>query len=166
MHSIIPGLIPGGRSLKRYKQSVFFTAVNAMNANQDLEEVQYDMDKPRIAVYKNTWRVHQNTENWCNLKLAQRGSQFCQRRSHAIALFNTHPAMCIENVVHMKTGEDLHCTVYQSPRLPRVVLTPNLHHGRHDLSDPEARTSADHQKRAKREVRGNSLLEVRGNSWR
>ena len=43
----------------------------------------------------------------------------------------------------MKTGKDLHCKVHQSPR-PRVVLTPNLHHGRQDLSDPEARTSADH----------------------
>ena len=55
MHSIIQGgLVPGGRSLKRDRQSVFFTAVNPMYANQDQEEVQYDLDKPRIAVYKNT----------------------------------------------------------------------------------------------------------------
>ena len=27
----------------------------------------------------------------------------------------------------------------------RTVLTPNLHHGRQDLSNPKARTSADHQ---------------------
>ena len=33
----------------------------------------------------------------------------------------------------------------QSPRLPRAVLTPTLHHGRQDLSHPEASTSADHQ---------------------
>ena len=45
----------------------------------------------------------------------------------------------------MKTGEDFCCKVFQSARLPRVVLTPNLHHGRQDLSNPEARTSADHQ---------------------
>ena len=45
----------------------------------------------------------------------------------------------------MKTEEDLYCKMYQSPRLPRVVLTPNLHHGRQDLPNPEARTSADHQ---------------------
>ena len=38
MHSIIQsGLIPGGRSHKRDRQSVFFTAVNPMYANQDLE---------------------------------------------------------------------------------------------------------------------------------
>ena len=42
----------------------------------------------------------------------------------------------------MKTGD---CKVHQSPRLPRAALTPNLHHGRQDLSNPEARTSTDHQ---------------------
>ena len=53
-----------------------------MYANQDQEEVQYDLGKPLIAVYKNTWRIHQNTVYWCNLKLAQRkGLQFYQTRS-------------------------------------------------------------------------------------
>ena len=45
----------------------------------------------------------------------------------------------------MKTGVDSYCKVCLSPGLPRVVLAPNLHHGRQDLSNPEARTSADHQ---------------------
>ena len=147
MHSVIQGgLIPGRRSLKRDRQSVFFTAVNPMYASQDLEELQYDLDKPSITVYKNTWRVHQHTENWCNLKLAQRkGLQFYQTRSHAIALFNTRRAICIEKVVFMKTGEELYGKVHQSPRLPRVVLTPNLQHGRQDPSNLEARKSTDHQ---------------------
>ena len=53
----------------------------------------------------------------------------------------------------MKTGEDLYCKVHQSPRFARVVLTPNSQYGRQDLSNPEARTSADHQseRRAKHE---------------
>ena len=52
LHSISKsGLIPGGRSLKNDRQSVFFTAVNPMDANQNLE-VQHDLDEPRIAVYK------------------------------------------------------------------------------------------------------------------
>ena len=73
IHSVIQGgLISGGSSLKRDRPSVFFTAVNPMYANQDLEEVQYEQDKPRIKVSKNTWRVHQNTVYWCNLKLAQK----------------------------------------------------------------------------------------------
>ena len=38
-------------SLKRDRQLVFLTAVNPMYANQDLEEVHYDLDKPRIVVY-------------------------------------------------------------------------------------------------------------------
>ena len=79
-----------------------------MFASQDLEEVQYDLDKPRITVYKNTWRVYPNTVYCCNLKFAQgKGLQFYQTRSHAIALFDTLPAICIEQVVFMKTGEDL-----------------------------------------------------------
>ena len=45
----------------------------------------------------------------------------------------------------MKSGEELYNKVHQSPRSPRVVLTPNLHHGRQDLSNLEARTSTDHQ---------------------
>ena len=125
---------------------MFFTAVNAMYASQDLEEVPYDLDKPRITVCKNTWRIHQNSVKWYNLKLVQRKRlQFYQTRSHAIALFNTPPAICIEKVVYMKTGEDLYCKVHQSPRLPRVVLTPNLQHGRQDPSKLEARKSADNQ---------------------
>ena len=30
------------------------------------------VDKPRITVYRNTWRVHHNTVYWGTLKLAQR----------------------------------------------------------------------------------------------
>ena len=33
---------------------------------------------------------------WCNLRLAQeRGLQFYQKRSHAVVLYNTLPAVCI-----------------------------------------------------------------------
>ena len=139
-------MIPGGKSLKRDRQSVFCTAVNPMYTHQHQEEVQYDLDKPRIAVYKNKWRIHQNTEKVVQFETRQRkGLQFYRRRSNAITLFNTVPAICIEKVAHMKIGEELYCKVHQSPRLPRAALTPNLHHGCQDLSNPEARTSADHQ---------------------
>ena len=109
-------------------------------------------------MYKN----QQNTVFWCNLKLAQRkGLQFYQTRSHAIALFNTLPAMCIEKVVYMKTGEDLYCKVYQSPRLPRAVFTPNLP----GSIQPRSKNILRPSKRTMREVRGNSSLEEtrRGN---
>ena len=109
MHSIIKsGLIPGGRSLRKDRQSVFFTAVNPMDARQDLEEVQHDLGKPRIAVYKYTWTSHQNTVYRCNLKLSQRrGLQFHQTRSNALIIFNTLPAIFVEKVLYMKTGEEL-----------------------------------------------------------
>ena len=148
MHSIIKsGLIPGGRSLKKDWQSVFFTALNPMDDNQDLEEVEYDLNKPRIAVYKNTWRAHQNAVFWCNVKLVQRkGLQFYQTRSHAIIHFNILPAICVEKVVYVETGEEFYGEVYQSPRLPRVVLTPNSQHGRQGPSkNPDEIKSTDHE---------------------
>ena len=68
------------------------------------EEVEYDLDKPRIAPYEHTWKVHHNTVYWCILKLAQReGLQFYQIRSHAVTLSSTLPAICIENVVYKQT---------------------------------------------------------------
>ena len=83
---------------------------------------------------------------WCNLKLAQkRGLQFYQTRSHAIVLYNTLPAICIEKAVCMKTKEELYHKVYQSPRLPSDVLKPNSQSGQQEQPDQEARTSSDHQ---------------------
>ena len=146
MHSIIQGgLIPGGRILKIDRQSVFLQPWNRCTRIKIWKKSNTIWINPESQCTK-TWRVHQNTVYWCNLKLAQRkGLQFYQTRSHEIALFNTLLAICMENVVYMKTGEEFFCKVFQSPRLPRAVLTPNLDHGRQDLSDPEARTSADHQ---------------------
>ena len=55
MHTISQcALIPGGKTLKRDRHSVFFAAVNPMYTNQHQGEVQYDLDKPRIAEYQNT----------------------------------------------------------------------------------------------------------------
>ena len=155
MHSIIKsGLIPGGRRLRKDRQSVFFTAVNPMCAGRDLEEVQYDLEKPRIAVYKNTWKSRQNTVYWCNLRLAQRkGLQFYQTRSHAITLSSTLPAICVEKVECMKFGQEWHCKVYQSPRLPRITLSPNPKHSRKDPPNPDARESGNHESE-KRKHRG------------
>ena len=76
--------------------------MNPMYTFQHQEEVQYDLDKPRIAVYKNTWKRHQNSVCWCNLKLAQRKG--CSSIKHDLTqslLFNTLRAICIEkNGIH------------------------------------------------------------------
>ena len=110
--------------------------------DKDLEEVEYDLDKHRIAPYKHTWKAHHNTVYWCKLKLAQRkGLQFYQTRSHAITLSSTLRAICIEKAVCIKNGEELYCKVYP-PRLPRVTLVPNSQHAKKDVlvTDSNRRT--------------------------
>ena len=125
---------------------MFFAAVNPINDDQSMEEIRCDLDKPRIAPYKNTWRPHQNKVYWCSLKLAQKkGLQFYQTRSHATVLYNTLPVTCIEKAVCMKTKEELYHKVCQSPRLPRIVLKPNSQSGQQDQPDQDARKSSDHQ---------------------
>ena len=80
----------------------------------------------------------------CNLKLAQkRGLQFYQTRSHAIVLYNTLLAVCIEKLVCVKTKEELYHKVYLTPGLPRVVLKANSHNGQQDQQEQDARTSCD-----------------------
>ena len=145
MHSIIQsGLIPGGKSFRRDRQSVFFTAVNPMDTRQDRREVEYDVDKPRIAPYKHNWRAHHNTVYWCNLNLAQRkGLRVYQTRSHAITLSNTLPVICIEKVVCMKTVKELYCKIHQSTRLPRVTLVSNSQHVQKHVLITDSRKSYD-----------------------
>ena len=125
---------------------MFFTAVNPTEIQPDQREVEYDLDKPRIAPYKHTWRAHHNTVHRCQVKLAQRkGFRFYQTRSHAITLSDTLPAICIDNVVCMKTREELNCRIYKSPRLPRVTLVPNSQHVQKDVHVSESRKSDDRE---------------------
>ena len=67
IHSIITsGLIPGGQSLKRGRQSVFFTTVNMMEFKNSMEETLCDLTKPKIVPYKNIWKPYLNTVYWCS----------------------------------------------------------------------------------------------------
>ena len=125
---------------------MFFTSVISMDDDLSMEEIRCVLDKPRVAPHKNTWRPHQNTVYWCNLKLAQkRGLQFYQTRSHAIVLYNILLAICTEKAVCMKTEEELYHNVYQSPRVLRIFLKPNSQSGQQDQPGQEARKSSDHQ---------------------
>ena len=123
------GLIPRGKSLKRGRPAVFFTTVNPMEDICGMGENPCDLT-PRIAPYKNTWKHLQNTVFWCNLKLAQeKDVQFYQTGSHAVVLYNTLPAACIETAVCMKTQDELYQKVPITPRVPRVVLKSNSQYG-------------------------------------
>ena len=64
-----------------------------------------DVTQPKIAVYKHQCKTHQNTRYGCNLSGGQ----------------------------EVKRG--LYSKTYQSPTVPqRIVLKPNLHHGRQDTT--------------------------------
>ena len=106
-HSIMQsGLIPGGKDVKKGRHAVFSTAVNPMFIDR-CRERDYDVTKPRLAVYKHNWKINQNIVYWCNLRVAQsKGLQFYQTRSNAIFLYNTQLAVCIEKVVIRKSGQD------------------------------------------------------------
>ena len=71
-HSIInSGLMPGGQILSN-RQTVFFLLVDPMNKERkDPETV--DLKAPRLARYKRkTWKKHQNTVYWVDIRLAQK----------------------------------------------------------------------------------------------
>ena len=122
LHSITnSGLIAGGQNSSRERQTVFFTAVNPMNKNhKDPQEL--DLTKPRLALYKQKWKRHQDTVYWVDIQLAQRkGLKFYQTRSNAIILHDTLPAYCISKVVVMKSEEIIYQKVYVSPRPPPTI---------------------------------------------
>ena len=85
LHSIInSGMIPRGQNL-RNRQTVFFLPVDPMDKeHKDLETI--DLKAPRHAQYMHTtWKKHQNTVYWVDIKLAQKkGLKFNQTRSSAI----------------------------------------------------------------------------------
>ena len=49
---------------------MFFTAVKPIVVDQH-KEVEYDVTKPRIAVYKDNWKIHPHKIYWCNLRVAE-----------------------------------------------------------------------------------------------
>ena len=108
-----------------------------------MEETSCGLTKPRIVPYKNTWKPHQNTIHWCNLKPAhEKGLLLYQTRSHALVLHDTLPAVCIEKLVCMKTKDELFQKVRLTPRVPRVVKS-NSQIGLQDHREQDARTSYD-----------------------
>ena len=136
LHSVIQsGLIPGRKVVKKGRHAVFFTAVNPMFVHQHKQR-KYDIAKPRIAMDKQNWEIHQNTAYWANMMVAQRkGLTFYQTRSNAIIFHSTSFAVCVEKVVAMHSGEELFNKLYEYLRLPhRIVLKPALYYGRQDTT--------------------------------
>ena len=68
---------------------------------------------------------------------------FFQTRSHAVVLYNTPLAACIEKAVCMNTQDELYHKVRLTPRVPRVVFKSNSQYGQQDPRSQEARSSWD-----------------------
>ena len=65
LHSITnSGLIPGGQNSSKDRQTVFFTAVNPMHKNHQ-NPIELDLTEPRLASYKQKWKVHQRVGRTC-----------------------------------------------------------------------------------------------------
>ena len=121
LHSITnSGFIAGGQNSSRDRQTVFFAAVNPTHMNhKDPQEL--DLTKPRLASFKQKWKMHQAVYS-VDVQLAQRkGLKFCQTRSNAIIIYDTLPAYCVPKVVVMETGEIIYEKVCASPRPPPNV---------------------------------------------
>ena len=102
----------GGQNSSRDRQTVFFTVVNPMHKNHN-DPQELDLTKPRLASYKQEWKMHQGTVYWVDIQLAQRkGLKFYQTRSNAIILYDTLPAYCISKAIVMKSEEIKNQKVY------------------------------------------------------
>ena len=86
------------------------------------DPIELDLTKPRLASYKQKWKVHQDTVYWVDIQLAQRkGLKFCQTRCNAVTLYDTHSAYCFSKVVVMESEEIIFQKVYVSPRPPPTI---------------------------------------------
>ena len=127
LHSIFSsGLKQEEEMPKKERQTVFFTAVDPTAVHLH-EQREFDLTKPRIAFYKQKWKVHQKAVYWIDIRLAQRkGLTFTRRGQNAIILFGTLTSFCIEKVVSMMSKEVIYDNVYESHRsAPTVTLRIN-----------------------------------------
>ena len=119
------GLIPGGQNLSK-TQTVFYMLLNLVNKKHK-DPYEIDLKAPRLAWYKQkTWKKHQNTLYWVDIRLAQKkGLKFYRTRSNAIILYDTLPACCIPKAIKMETGEIIYEKVFVSPRPPPKIFLRN-----------------------------------------
>ena len=83
-----------------------------------------DLTKPRLASYNQMWKVHQDTEYWVDIQLAQRKGLKFVIQDRTLSSFTIHfPAYCISKAIVIKSGEIIHQKVYVSPRPPLRIST-------------------------------------------
>ena len=145
LHSITnSGLTAGGQNSIRDRQTVFFTAVKPMHKkHQNPKEL--DLTKPRLASYKQKWKVHQDTVYRVDIQLAQRqGLKFYQTRSNAVIFYDTLTAYCIWKAIAMKSEEK-----HTRKRMCHLPPPPTIYYKDNwtcDLDSDVARSSKDIQR--------------------
>ena len=86
------------------------------------DPIELDLTKPRLASYKQKWKVHQDTVYWVDTQFAQRkGLKFYQTRLNAVILYDPLLAYCISKAIVMKSEEIICQKVYVSPRPPPTL---------------------------------------------
>ena len=100
LHSITnSGLIAGGQNSSRDRQTVFFTAVNPIDKDhKDPHEL--DLTKPRLASYKQKWKVHQDTVYWVDIQLAHRIEVLSNK------IERSHPPRCTPSLLYLESNCD------------------------------------------------------------
>ena len=91
------------------------------------DPIEVDLTKPRLAFYKQKWKVHQYAVYWVDIQLPQRRVlKFYQTRSNAVILHDTLPAYCISKAIVMKAEEIIYQNVHVSLRpLPTISFQDN-----------------------------------------
>ena len=136
-HSIVQsGWIDSGRERRQEREACGVLRSRKSDVRWSAQRSGVRHDEAQICSVQNNWKLHQHTVYWCHLMAAQsEGLQFYQTRSNAIILYNTLPAVCIERVVNIKSGEELYSKLYQPPELSqRIAFKPNLLYGRQDTT--------------------------------
>ena len=133
--------MPGGKPQERKTSGIL------LYSEPDGRRVWYgvtpcDLAKPRIAPHKNTWETTSKIRFLVQFEAHSRekGMQFYQTRSHAVVLYNTLPAACIEKAVCMNTQDELYQKYRSTPRVSRVVLKSNSQYGQQDPQSQDARS--------------------------
>ena len=110
------------------------------------DPIELDLTKPRLAAYKQKWKVHQDTVHWVDVQLAQRkGLKFYQTRSNAVIVYDTLAAYCISKAIVVKSEESYTrkcmCHLDHRRRFPIKIIIWTC-----DLDSDVARSSKDIQR--------------------
>ena len=110
-------ILQAGGTPKKGDRQFFFTP---LAFGEESEEFNNDVSKPRKMHYKGKWKVFHAVYRITLGRAQKKGLQFWQTRSHAIILFDSVPADCIEKVVHLQGDKILYqrvCTPRLAPKM-------------------------------------------------